>query len=138
MRFFKGVYPRQKRFLNDGSYIQLEDVGSDQGVFKASNDVILREVDSMIREQRGGMEEITEAAYEELKKNATPSPTPFREEFRMGVGLTRNNQRVSEAPLFPAKPVALREPPAPAVGGNQESPAQAPTVNIDRPRATRS
>jgi len=135
-RYFRGVYPRQKLFLSNGSYIQLSDIGDEAGIYKTEDPFIHSEIDSMLRERRGGLQEIDQSTYEDLKKNAKPSPAPFREELRFGVGLTRNNLPVVDPPQFPPQPTDMFGQVDLAAAAESNAPRPG-VVNLDRPTATR-
>jgi hypothetical protein len=130
IKYYKCLYPRQKRYLTDGSFIQFDDVGNNTGIFATDNEAAQREILLMQKSNRGGITDITEAEFFELKKNPAPQVTPWREEWSRA-GVERNRQPLHHSPpLAVAEPAADGEPAAPAVS---PMPAEAP----DRPRSVR-
>jgi enoyl-CoA hydratase/carnithine racemase len=74
MRYFKKLNHRQKLILTTGQQIEFQEAG-DWGLYSTTDTWLINQFLAAIREQRGGLFEITEMEFLNLKKNATPSPS---------------------------------------------------------------
>lgn len=137
VRFFKGVYPRQKLFLSNGAYIQLHDVGNNEGVFASDNEQVIRDLTTMIQKRRGGLVEINGEEYTGLKKKGMKSPDYSREEWSLSGGV-----RINHRPVLPGGPADMRgnftpeEPRANAAATNSSGPSPSdpvPPVEVPKP-----
>ena len=116
--FIKKIYPKSKCYLSDGSYLTVEEVDRVTGVAAISDPRIIGEIRLAIQQQRGGITEISEAefnALRESKKNATPSPRPWREEWKKGTTMsdTKSKPQPSAPPAQKAGVVEQPEPDRP-------------------------
>lgn len=65
---FKKYDPRQKVYLPNGTWLQFEDLGNGFGVLVTEDSYIIDQLRQCIDKGRGGVEEITKAELEEVKK----------------------------------------------------------------------
>lgn len=83
--------------LSNGAALKFNAVTVETGILATSDPFIIKEIDAMIAQQRGGVFRIGQAEYEELKKNRI-STQPWREEVgHGGYEVNRQSQR-SEQP----------------------------------------
>lgn len=76
VRYFKKFDPRQKVMLSDGSWFAFptEMDGRKWGVLETKNDGLIDELRKAIAKEVGGITEIDEAEYLDLKKKASSLP----------------------------------------------------------------
>jgi|SRR6185436_11446279 len=116
--YFKAAAPRQKRWLSNGSHVQFSPVTTELGVFSTDNEFVIKELNLMIAESRGGVFAIDEREYETLKKNRI-SGRPWREELGKR-GLEVNQRPVQHQPNPQAMAAATAAEAAPAAAANPE------------------
>lgn len=124
IRYFKKFNPQQTLFLSTGQTVKFTPVDHDWGVIAVNNPLVISEVEAMMREQRGGISEITAEEYTEQKKTASErlSAPKWREE------IGKNQPRPIPQPATPhAVPAASVTVPEVAVGD----------VSAVRPKASR-
>jgi hypothetical protein len=68
MTFFKKWDPRQKVYLPSGSWFQFEDLGNGFGVLATDDGYTIEQLRECIKNQRGGVEEVSQAEFDEVKK----------------------------------------------------------------------
>lgn len=71
MRFFRKFDPRQAVMLSDGSWFRFTEVAgaqSEYGILATTDGHLISELTIAHENQRGGIREITEAEFHELKK----------------------------------------------------------------------
>lgn len=101
MKFYKKISPQIRLQLASGRNLQFENVDGTWGVHKSVNPEIQAELAACIRNEIGGVTEITEAEYTALVEKKTTSPQVWREELtRSGAG-----KRPPQSPLPTAQPV---------------------------------
>lgn len=143
--FYKAGSPRQKRFLSNGSPIQFTVIDVNWGVLATDNEMVIKELNQMVDEKRGGVFRSDQAEYEALKKNRT-SGKPWREEMgRRGIEVNQRPVQPMQAAPIPSwvnrpptegsAPVAVDSRPTdpPPVAPAAATPPAPPT----RPKATR-
>lgn len=91
MRYFQKFYPRQPLILSNGKGFKFPITESGLGLLATENPVLLAEFTKAIELKVGGVEEITEAQFNDLKKKAKP------QEFKEGFSPTRLVQAKREA-----------------------------------------
>lgn len=108
MKFFKKLDARQRVLLSNGSWQPFEPAG-EWGVMATNDGYVISEFAAAQRQQRGGIEEITESEYHALKKKALSFrrwkdevQEGFRELFRRTGNLPAGANRVAADPE-PAK-----------------------------------
>jgi len=69
MRYFLKELVSNKLFLPNGARVPFEDVGDDTGILATSDGFIISEMEKAIHRHVGGVIEIDQAQYEDLKKN---------------------------------------------------------------------
>ena len=96
-RYFKKYDPRQKLLLSTGAWFSFP-LDGEYGAISTQDSFLVQEFESAIRNQRGGIAEITEAEYQDLKKKPKPfkkfevekvSPQLYRKLKRFGANVGR-------------------------------------------------
>lgn len=130
MRLFKKTQPKLKITLRDGARLEFENIDNVVGIFGTEDPGLLEQIDLMMRQGRGGMEEIGYPEYAQLKekkKNGSASSQPWREElvnermknhpFAIPIAMESDAQAVvpaavsavvSETPAAPVRPTATK------------------------------
>lgn len=67
-------------YLPDGRYLQFADANNGWGLYASDDNYVLNQLDECIARRRGGIEEIMEAEYEEVKKK--PVTNSLEQHFR--------------------------------------------------------
>lgn len=93
-----------------GTGIRWENIGHDMGIIAIEAEGGVNGLREMVRQQRGGVIEIDEAEYEELKKKAEPDSQP--------------KPRLSEPALDPQPPRVARLNVEPVAEGGRTKPHQ--------------
>jgi len=125
-RYFKKSNPDVPIYGANGGRIQFEKVSPTEGIIGLNNPAGQQELINCINQQRGGVTEITEAEFEELKKNSNPgSLRPWREEIS-----NMDLQRVKPIIKAPSLSVAVAE-----AEDRTEIPTR--TGSVQGPRASR-
>ena len=115
MRYVKCVNPKKRRGWANGEPMRFTDVGNNLGVGKIEDAGKIREIETMISDNRGGIFFIEEDEFESLKKNQTSSApsTPWRQEMS-GRGIEVNRKPSGQLPSIPPDQAAAAVEPRPA------------------------
>lgn len=117
MRYFKKAVPKTPLWLSNGEPMAFPTVNGVHGFLKTEDENLLKEFDLAIKNQRGGVQEITQAEYEDFeKKSASLSGSPqqpWREE------LSGTVQDTVTPSVNPAEAKADAMAPAPATEPEQ-------------------
>lgn len=84
MRLFKKTQPKLKITLQNGARLEFENIDNVVGIFGTEDPGLLAQIDLMISQGRGGIDEIGYPewqALKEKKKNGSASSAPWREEM---------------------------------------------------------
>lgn len=141
MAYFKCRAPRSTRLLSNGAGLKFQPVNVEEGIYATDNEGLIKELRTMIREQRGAIWEIQEQEYDTLKKNRITSQ-PWREEIgRRGYEVNRAPVPRFTNPVSPEGEV-LATAPAPNEGSFQNPPVaggepNAPMPSAYKPRASK-
>lgn len=71
MRYFRKYEPRQNLMMSNGAWLRFPETGGEHdqwGLLATQDGGIIREIELAQQNQKGGIEEITAADYEALKK----------------------------------------------------------------------
>lgn len=87
VRYFAKYNPRQAFFLSNGKSLRFTPVDHDNGVIALNEPSIIGEIETAMREHRGGITEITAEEYAEKKSKDfdISSERKWREEISKGV-----------------------------------------------------
>jgi hypothetical protein len=76
MRFFHKALVSNPVVLSSGRGIRWESIGGDEGVVSLNQEDVIKELKDAEGARRGGVREVTQQEYEELKKKAGPQSLP--------------------------------------------------------------
>lgn len=107
MRYFKKAIVSTKLYMANGAPAPFEPVGDEHGVLATENSDIIIEMERAMAHQRGGIENLTEGEYQELKKNPPARQSRQSSPSANGFPSRLNQNRVDR--------VVERSAPAPAV-----------------------
>lgn len=91
MKFYSKVSPQVRLQLASGRNLQFDNVDGAVGIHRTTNLEIAAELEACIRNETGGVTEITEAEYNALAEKKTTFRAPWREE----IGKHGSAQRLS-------------------------------------------
>jgi len=126
MRYFLKELVSNKLFLPNGARVPFEDVGDDTGILATSDGFIISEMEKAIHRHVGGVIEIDQAQYEDLKKNPRKPARSlnYRDEREMR-RVVQDLQRQLDAARGTAAAVKQQE---------AARPAQAPSAPVVVPK----
>lgn len=70
MRYFKKELFSTKLYLPSGSAVPFSNIGFDTGILATEDGYVLKELDKCLKKKIGGVVELSQNDYEELKKNS--------------------------------------------------------------------
>lgn len=132
MRYFKTAIPNTKLLLSNGRYMHWDKVDDSTGIAQTDDPFMVKEMESAILREVGGVSEIFETEYKEFKKKQeeTQSLPPWREEFGPGALYQAVHRRQHENAVAAEKPkMETVEVPA-----TTRATARTP-LKVDRPRS---
>jgi hypothetical protein len=98
MRFFKKFEPRQQLLLSSGQWFSFQPAG-DHGIVATDDAELVRQFQIAMQAQRGGISEITEAEYQDLKKNPKLSQRNGPEKISPKLLRSLQDRRVVAGPV---------------------------------------
>lgn len=130
MNYFKTSIPNTKLLLSNGQYVKWDKIDDQNGVTATADPNMIREYNSAIDRQVGGVEEIDKPEYDELKKKQLEVPLRpnWREEFGPGALHQAAHRRQNQDAVAAERP-NMETVSIPAVNRNK-APQQ-----IDRPKS---
>lgn len=81
MKYFKKISPQVRLQLSNGHNLQFENVDGEWGILAVGNPGILAELAVCIKQETGGVIEITEAEYNEMAEKKTTYRPRWRDEM---------------------------------------------------------
>jgi hypothetical protein len=115
VRYFKKYDPRVMLRTGRGSTVPFVDIGGQWGLIATSDNYLIGELTKCINEQRGGVQEVTQAEFEELKKKENRNPWPVwretlsRNELRRIRRLAQENAVAAGKALLPFEATGFSE-----------------------------
>lgn len=106
MKFFSKYDLRNKIYTGAGWPVPFKDVGGMIGLLATNDNYIISELQKVIDEHRGGVQEVTAAEFEALKKKENQKPYPTWREL-----LDRKHLQGMLHHLFDARAAADKELP---------------------------
>ncbi len=117
-----------------GALVRFEDFGDGNGGIVTDNELIIKELDIYVRKGVSGLVEVTQAQYEDAKKNAKPRVRPAVSNAQFPIRVSGGAMRAARAPAAPAPSVS--ESPG-LVVPTSRIPKATPRIFRDQPAVVR-
>ena len=85
-----------------GALVRFEDFGDGNGGIQTDNQLIFNELNAYVRKGVSGLTEVTQAQYEDAKKNAKPRVRPAISNAQFPIRVSGGVPRQNRAPAAPA------------------------------------
>ena len=129
VKFFKKHDPRRTLYLSGGDVVKFEAVIQQYGVLATDDPRVISEFAAMMRAHRGGVEEITQEDYDDLREKKNPkqlSRPSWREEIS-------NPEGLADTAVQPALPPAAAKFPAPVPPPTTKAARTKPSDFVPKP-----